>query len=214
MTTPLNCFLQKPTYEEAADFIRNNTIPSLDACRNPCQQNTIRISNSFKATMIADREVKLEWNIAEQHNISQYELQKATGNSVFKKLSKIQVSTDSMYSYIDDIQPGIMYQYRLVITDAVGGKCYAATGSVKVNDNKPFTIYPNPSAGKIFISMNGYIGKADFIILNAKGQVLLEKEIFSLYNAQVLDLTALPKGIYFLKAATGKGISVQKFLVQ
>jgi hypothetical protein len=214
MTTPLNCFLQKPTYEEAADFIRNNTIPSLDACRNPCQQNTIRINNSFEATMIADREVKLEWNIAEQHNISQYELQKATGNSVFKKLSKIPVSTDSLYSYIDNIQPGILYQYRLVITDHAGGKCYSAIRNVKLNDNKAFTIYPNPSTGKILISMNGYIGKANFIISNSKGQVLLEKEIFSLYNAQALDLTALPKGIYFLKAATSKGISVQKFLIQ
>jgi hypothetical protein len=107
-----------------------------------------------------------------------------------------------------------MYQYRLLITDAVGGKCYSAIRNVKLNDNKAFTIYPNPSTGKILISMNGYIGKANFIISNSKGQVLLEKEIFSLYNAQALDLTALPKGIYFLKAATGKGISVQKFLIQ
>ncbi len=214
MITPLNCFLQKPTYEEAADFIRNNTIPSVDACRNPCRQNTIRISNSFEAKMITDRQVKLEWDIAEQHNINQYELQKAAGNSVFKKLSKIPVSTDSLYSYIDDIQPGILYQYRLVITDHAGGKCYSAIRNVKLNDNKAFTIYPNPSTGRILISMNGYIGKANFIISDSNGQVLLEKEIFSLYNAQALDLTALPKGIYFLKAATSKGISVQKFLIQ
>ncbi|MGH2565911.1 MAG: T9SS type A sorting domain-containing protein, partial [Ginsengibacter sp.] len=214
MITPPNCFLKKPTYEAAADFIRNNTIPSLDACRNPCQQNTIRINHSFDATLINDRQVQLVWNIAEQHNIYQYEVEKATGNSAFKRLGKIPVSTDSLYSYVDDVQPGIPYQYRLVITDQAGGSCYSNIRSVEINDNKAFTIYPNPSTGKIFISMNGYIGKANFIISNSKGQVVVEKEIFSLYQAQTLDLTTLPKGVYFLKVATGKGSSVQRFLIQ
>ncbi len=214
MTTPLNCFLQKPTYEQAANFTRNNTIPSVDACRNPCQQNTIRINHSFDATIINSRQVRLDWNISEQQNITQYEVQKATGNLPFQRLSKIPVSTDSLYSFVDEVQPGIPYQYRLIITDPAGGRCYSETRSIKINDNKAFTIYPNPTPGKVFVSMNGYIGKANFIISNVKGQVLRENEIFTLYDAQALDLTDLPKGIYFLKVATSKGIYVQKFLIQ
>jgi Secretion system C-terminal sorting domain len=214
MTTPLNCFLQKPTYEQAADLIRNSAIPSVDACRNPCRQNTIRINNSFETKIITDRQVSLYWNISEQHNINYYELQKAIGNSVFKKLCKIPVSTDSIYSYIDDIQPGITYQYRLVITDHAGGRCYSGIQKMKINDNKAFTIYPNPSTGKFFISMNGYIGIVNFIIANSNGQTIVKKQTFSLYNEQELDLTTQPKGIYFLKVETTKGITVQKFLIQ
>ena len=143
-----------------------------------------------------------------------YELQKATGNSVFKKLSKIQVSTDSTYSYIDDIQPGITYQYCLVITDHAGGRCYSDIQKIEISDSKAFTIYPNPSTGKFFISMNGYIGTVNFIIANSNGQTIAKKQTFSLYNEQELDLTTQPKGIYFLKVETTKGITVQKFLIQ
>ena len=119
-----------------------------------------------------------------------------------------------MYSYIDDIQPGITYQYRLIITDHAGGRCYSDIRRIKINVNKAFTIYPNPSTGKIFISMNGYIGNANLIISNSNGQTIVKKQTFSLYNEQVLDLTAQPKGIYFLKVETSNGITVQKLLIQ
>jgi hypothetical protein len=214
MLSPLNCFLQKPNYEQAVDFIRNNTIPSVDACRNPCQQNTIVINTSFDAKVITNRQVSLNWNIADQHNINHYELQKATGNSVFKKIGTINVSGDSLYSYIDDIQAGIPYQYRLVMTDHAGGRCYSDIRRIKINDNKAFTIYPNPSNGKIFISMNGFIGETKFIVSNSNGQVILKKEIFSLYNPLMLDLANQPKGVYLLKVETSKGSSLQKFLIQ
>lgn len=214
MITPLNCFLKKPTYEEAADFIRNNSIPSVDACRNPCRQNIIRINLSFDVAIVNDHQVQLNWIISEQQNITQYELQEAIGNAVFKKIGKIPVSADSSYSYTSYVQPGIIYQYRLVITDQAGGRCYSDVKSIKITNNKAFTIYPNPSAGKMFISMNGYIGKVNFIITDSKGRMLQTKEIFSLYNPQLLDLSAMPKGIYFLKVITGKGINVQRFLLQ
>lgn len=215
MTAPLNCFLQKPTYEEAADLIRNNKVLSVNGCRNPCRQNTIRINNTFEVFPTNDRQVKLTWNIAEQQNINHYELQKATGNSVFKKITIVPVSTtDSIYSYIDDVQGGIPYQFRLMITDHAGGRCYTAARSIKINNNKVFTIYPNPSTGNILVSMNGYIGNVGFTVFNSNGQIIFKKQIFSLYNPLVLDLTAQQKAVYFIKVETTKGIAVQKFSIQ
>jgi hypothetical protein len=214
MTSPITCFLGKPSYEEAANLIRNNQVLSINACRNPCQQNSIRINATFDINPINDRQVKLKWNIGEQQNIDHYELQKATGNSVFKKLSTIRVSADSIYSFVDNIQAGIPYQYRLAIIPLGVGKCYSDARQIKINDDKAFTIYPNPSSGKIQVSMNGYIGKASFIVSNSDGQKILKKEIFSLYFTQSLDLSNYPKGLYFLKMETSKGVSVQKFVLQ
>lgn len=215
MTAPLNCFLQKPTYEEAADIIRNNGILSVNDCRNPCQQNTIRVNNTFDVIQINSRQVKLSWNIAEQQNITNYELQKATGNSIFKKLSTVGVTPDdSVYTYTDDIQPGISYQYRLMIKDYAGGRCYSSAHSIKINDDKAFVIYPDPSSGIIFISMNGYIGNVGFTVLNSNAQIILKEQTFSLYNQLKFNLSGQPKGIYFLKVETTKGIAVQKFSIQ
>lgn len=214
MISPITCFLGKPTYEEAAALIRNNKVLSINTCRNPCQQNKIRVNSTFDITAVNDRQIKLEWNTSEQQNISRYEIQKATGNSYFKRISSIPVSKDSLYSFIDEIQAGIPYQYRLLLVASTGNTCYSDIRTIKINDNKTFTIYPNPSSGKITISMNGYIGKANFIISNSCGQPILKKEIFSLYSTNVLDLTNEPKGFYFLKVETSNGITVQKFLLQ
>ncbi|MEO8413381.1 MAG: T9SS type A sorting domain-containing protein [Ginsengibacter sp.] len=214
MTSPLTCFLPKPTYEEAADLIRNNKVLSVNSCRNPCQQNRIRVDATFNANAMNDRQVKLEWNVSEQQNINRYELEKATGNSVFKRISSINVSADSLYSFIDDIQPGISYQYRLLIRAQAGGVCYSGIRDVKTNDNKVFTVYPNPSAGTISISMNGYVGDANLVISNSIGQIILKKQILSLYRTNELDLSHLQKGIYFLKVNTTNSISTQKILLQ
>lgn len=214
MVTPPDCFLQKPTYEQAADFIRTGTIPSLNACRNPCQQNTIRINNSFAANVTAAHKVTLNWIVGSEQNIIRYELEKATGNSVFKKISAINVSDDSTYAYTDNVQAGVPYQYRLVILDRAGGKCYSDVRSIKINDNKAFTLFPNPSSGKMFITMNGYIGKINWTVTNSDGSVILRKENFTLYDPVLLDFSNQPKGIYFMKVQTTKGTSVQKFLIQ
>ncbi len=215
MVSPITCFLQKPTYEEAAYLIRNSKVLSVNACRNPCQQNKIRVNSTFEANVINDKEVKLQWNISEQQNISHYELQKATGNSVFKKIKSIPVSPDSLYSFIDNaVQAGIPYQYRLLVFARAGGTCYSDIRNIKIMGEKPFTIYPNPSTGKIFISMNGYIGNANFTILNSMGQPLMKKEFLSLYTTQFIDISNQPKGIYFIKIETTNGISVQKFLIE
>ncbi len=214
MTSPLTCFLQKPTYEDAAALIKTNQVLSVNTCRNPCQQNSIRINSTFDLIAINNRQVKLQWNISEQQNVNHYEIERSTGNFNFKRISSIPVSSDSLYSFVDDLEPGIPYRYRLLIAPLAGGKCFSDIRAIKINDNKTFTIYPNPSTGKLFISMNGYIGRTSFIVSNSMGEIILKKEVFSLYSAHQLDLTNQPKGIYYIKAQTGNGNSVQKFSLQ
>jgi hypothetical protein len=214
MTNPLSCFLQKPSYEDAAAYVKNNKVLSINTCRNPCLQNTIRVNNTFNVSILHERQVNLEWNISEQQNIAQYEIQRAIGNSVFQKLASLPVVEDSVYSFVDNIQPGINYQYRLVVVASAGGRCYSQSRSVKITDARAFSVYPNPSTGKIFVSMNGYVGKVDFIIFNSQGQIIMKQEAFSLYSPQELDLTQLPKGIYSIEATTSSGIYSQKLLLQ
>ncbi len=66
----------------------------------------------------AYNEVTVNWNIAEQQNISQYELQKATVNSIFRRVAIIPVGQDTSYSYTDN---DITAWYSLPIS--FGGDC-------------------------------------------------------------------------------------------
>lgn len=214
MTNPLTCFLQKPSYEIAADYVLNNQVLSAFTCRNPCHQNTIRVNNTFTLQPINQRQVQLSWNISEQQNISQYEIERAIGNSVFTKIKTIPVIEDSTYTFTDDVQPGIHYQYRLVVVAKEGERCYSEIRNITISDNKAFTIYPNPSPGIIQISMNGYVGKVNFTIYNLQGQMIYSNEILNLYAPQKINLSTFPKGTYLLKSETTNGISFQKFILQ
>jgi gliding motility-associated-like protein len=46
MTTPITCFLKKPTYEEAADLLRNDKSLAINSCRYSCQQIKLNLDSS------------------------------------------------------------------------------------------------------------------------------------------------------------------------
>ena len=214
MTTPPSCFLQKPTYETAAEYIKTSKELSVNACRNPCYQNTIRINNTFTVDAVSERKVTLTWNVSEQQNINHYEIERAIGNYIFKKISLLPITGDSLHTYTDNIQPGIIYQYRLAVIANAGGRCYSEVRSIKTNNDKPFIVYPNPSKGKIVVSMNGYIGTVNFTLYNLQGQPIWKKEVINLYAPQQFGITNNPRGLYLLKAETSKGINFQKIILQ
>jgi hypothetical protein len=213
MREPLTCFLHKPGYEEAAGMIRNNINYSINTCRNPCAQNTVRVNNTFTSGIINDHQVKLQWNIAEQQNVSYYVLQKATKNSVFRKVAIIPVGTDSLYSFVDEAEPGIPYQYRLQVTAHTGNTCYSEARAVKIPAIKPISIYPNPSHGLFKLIMNGYIGVVNYTVNNSNGKAILKGRSVSAYNPVVIDLSGQAKGVYFVKLEAGNSVYAAKLVV-
>ncbi|OQX74291.1 MAG: hypothetical protein B6D64_12960 [Bacteroidetes bacterium 4484_276] len=69
-------------------------------------------------------------------------------------------------------------------------------------------IYPNPSPG--IFNIEGVAGKAEITIFNAFGEEVLYKDMAS--PGQV-DLTGQPKGIYFIRITTEKGMHFEKLVV-
>jgi len=213
MTSPITCFIKRPTYEEAADLIRKNEVLSINGCRNPCYQHMLRVNNTLTVKAINTNRIVIQWNIAEQQNIGHYELQRATVNNVFRRVVSIPVGSDSLYSFADnDVTPGIPYQYRLVVVATAGNACYSDAKAAKTDDDRLFSLYPNPSDGKVWLYMNGYLGKVNYHILNSGGQSVIKGNYFSWYGPQGLDFTALPGGIYFMKIETSAGSGIQKFV--
>jgi len=61
-----------------------------------------------------------------------------------------------------------------------------------------FSVYPNPSTGKINIVGNNQTPIEHIEVFSATGKTVLEKEISNLEEHQ-LDLSFLANGVYFLK---------------
>lgn len=213
MTNPLSCFFKQPSYEEAAELVKRNQSFFLNKCRNPCSQQRIKVDATFSVDSINNRQVQLKWVISEQDNIASFVVQRATANSNFKWIKALRAGYDSVHTLIDNVQPAIEYRYRLMIIAVSGSTCFSDSKKIKLNTNKPFTIYPNPSRGKVFVSMNGYIGRTSFIVTNSNGVIVLVKESLSTYTPKLLDLSNQPPGVYWLKVASAESVSLQSFVL-
>ncbi len=213
MYDPITCFLKKPSYEEAAKIIYSGKPLSVNSCRSPCKQNKIRVTNTTSVNELVGHNVEVAWTIEEQQNIARYEVERATGNSNFKKIASLPVSGDAINVFTEHVQPGVKYQYRLAVFANGGGVCYSDAKAIEIHSEKPVIVYPNPSKGKFSISMNGYVGNATITVANAAGQTVLNNSVISLYNPIVLDMDNQPRGIYFIKIARADGTFVEKVVL-
>ena len=76
-------------------------------------------------------------------------------------------------------------------------------------DDNLFKIFPNPASDQIKISTTIPLV---FEILDVEGQII--KAIYSTNNETTIDLTNLSKGIYILKAISGKKLMTQKIIIR
>ena len=72
--------------------------------------------------------------------------------------------------------------------------------------------YPNPSNYKITIEISGFTNNISLNMVNLYGQQIMTFKITS--PVSTLDISTLPSGVYFLKAAGEKGIQVGRFVKQ
>lgn len=114
--------------------------------------------------------------------------------------------TLSVWPYIDNqtheqmlgigIAPGWYFRYKT-----------ATNSSVTDYNINLFSIYPNPSSDKIFITAKHSLPKSA-TIYSMDGKKVLN---LSLQNNSI-DVSGLPKGIYFVEINSPEGSSTQKFI--
>lgn len=84
-------------------------------------------------------------------------------------------------------------------------------GSTSVAENalSSLNIYPNPSTG--WITVAGLDTDADVFVTNAQGQVVYHTQITGKAD---LDLSAQPKGVYFIKVTNDEATSIEKVVLK
>jgi hypothetical protein len=74
------------------------------------------------------------------------------------------------------------------------------------------TIIPNPSNDKITISSTAITGITQLSIFNVSGEKVLEMELTG--NETQIDISALLRGVYFVRVQDDKTIKVEKMIKQ
>jgi len=88
--------------------------------------------------------------------------------------------------------------------------CDRDVGIIEMNDDIKIKISPNPTNGKVLISLKNANEKYTLEILNTFGQIIINKKITN--NVEAVDLSSQPVGIYFVKLQSSNNTVVKKII--
>ncbi|MES2656508.1 MAG: T9SS type A sorting domain-containing protein [Bacteroidota bacterium] len=91
---------------------------------------------------------------------------------------------------------------------------YYTTGKsgVKELNNNTFKIYPNPATASIQIENNNVVAASELNISDITGKILINKTL-SQNDKQTIDVSALPKGLYFVTLKNNLSQQTQKLVL-
>lgn len=176
---------------------------------------------NFAASVINNDAIKLVWNTSEETNIKSYSIERLGGNTAgYTNIGTMNANRNSVennYSFTDTkALPNITYSYRIVSNDLAGNKKYSDIKNARIVKEQFYALtYPNPTTGKISLTINNYSGVANVKISNTLGQVILQKKINAIASVPVLlNISDAPQGTYWISIQTEKDHSIEKIIKQ
>ncbi|WP_460502975.1 T9SS type A sorting domain-containing protein, partial [Hymenobacter agri] len=139
----------------------------------------------------------------------------ATGNQFYFNGSLITGATGSSYVVNSAAQLG---SYTVTTTNANGCTSLPSlplvvTATARQLADASLQLYPNPTPdGKLTLTLSNAHAPVQLLVLNALGQVVYRATVPASANAQPLDLSALPSGVYLLRATTAEGTATRRFV--
>ena len=157
--------------------------------------------------------ILLKWNTFSETASSHFEIEKQTITSHFKKIGEIAAhgySTTEQHYQLQDSKPdkGINY-YRLKMLDLDGS--YAYSKVIAVEWTKEAMVYIHPIPTRDILSINLSIDVPYSITISSIKQVLFKKENIA-HTPFHLDLSAFPKGVYFMEIRYGNQQLIRKIV--
>ncbi|MES2798141.1 MAG: T9SS type A sorting domain-containing protein [Bacteroidota bacterium] len=156
---------------------------------------------------------QLSWQTANEVGTSHFEIEKSDNGKSFEKIGQIKAnggpSENAKYEFLDtQTNPKAWDFYRLKMIDLGGKYSFSKIISIKNNNtNSSIKLYPNPAISELNIeNMEGNSVE----VININGQKKIYNALKKNEIQSSIDVSDLPKGLYFLKA----GNEVGKFLKQ
>ncbi len=168
------------------------------------------------------KDIQVEWNLGNEQNMKQYEIEKSIDGRTFTKAgmqtARATMSADN-YQYVDQ-QPNIGNNYYRIKAIEKGGTFkYSQVVNVKVGKgNSAITVYPNPVTDNV-ISLqliNQPKGKYSIRLLNQIGQEVYRKELNHIGGSatETLQLNKkIASGTYNLKISSEANTTIQQVVL-
>jgi|GEM_PF-2566189 len=121
-----------------------------------------------------------------------------------------------------NFMPPYSGSFYVFVTDTNGCSNYSDTiqfvhsGIREFNNSGAIEIYPNPTTGIFTLKLSSISSPAELRIFNIQGSVVHREEITGVSNNydKQMDLSHLPKGIYFVKIQIKNDIKLRKLIIE
>ena len=139
------------------------------------------------------------------------------GSNGFGKIAEIQCRVKEEY-----LNQSASLIFKVEIAEGVfaDGEVFTVTGDEEMVDLEPnsienlleqeISVYPNPAKEKLFYKIDPALKLEKLVLINNAGS----ETSMEITKKESIDLTGMPKGIYFVKFYTDQGVGVKKVLVQ
>lgn len=168
---------------------------------------------NFDVEYIQDGQIaKLAWTVAEDANVDHYICEKSNDGIEFFNFSEVESTSESNLEIDEDLQSNKLY-YRV--------KTVLKSGEILISDVKQVQVikkvidvnamfYPNPVIETANIKISNYQNQhVSITVYNTKGAEVYNKENQKGTDHKI-DFTGLESGTYFIKAAIGNEVFVEK----
>ena len=145
-----------------------------------------------------DKTVDLTWATASEGKNAGFDIERSADGKTFDKIGFVKgsgtTSEKHSYTFTDNTPLSTTAYYRLQQVDFDGSKVSSNVISVESKDEvKGIKVYPNPVSNVLTIETEA---TGNYQIFNLLGQQILRGSL----SAKEIDVSALPKGSYILKA--------------
>jgi SdrD B-like domain/Secretion system C-terminal sorting domain len=190
------------------NLIPGQYLPTVDAGILNIQLLPVRLV-SFTAQPQGSQ-VALQWVVAEQSNISSYQVEFSKDGSSFSSFTSVAANNNLTATY-NAVHPnpvtGINY-YRLRIVDKNGIITYSDVRKVNFGKISTISVFPNPARVEVNITLTAaMVNKAATIsILSIDGKLVSAKQLVAASQTETINVSTLASGKYIIRIITGNEV--------
>lgn len=167
-----------------------------------------------------DDAILLQWESIFSKGINTYTVQRSTNAKDFEDIHHI-AGEESLklkkYQFVDDNTTWEqLYYYRLALQHPDGRISYSEIKTAKISKALQLSVFPNPTTGMLNLQLfSPELKSANLQLHNETGQAILTQKVDFVkgQNLKKLDLSALPKGMYYLRLSYQDGVFVKKVVL-
>ncbi|MDH3649075.1 MAG: M36 family metallopeptidase [Saprospiraceae bacterium] len=157
------------------------------------------------------RSIVLKWQSSQEFGNKEFQLERSLNGLSYQPLANIPghetKTTPTAYAYEDrNVDPGILYHYRLSRTDDRNIRTEVAIDSAIIVDVDELVVFPNPSNSVTFLKVAPSIpGPFSLAIFDPMGRTVHFEQLeeAELHQSHNLDTTRFSPGVYVVEISNG-----------